>query len=545
MRRDQDHPPLLERAREPGFTPGRRDIAPLLDALVAADGDDQARDAERALVRRPDAATGAALARLSADVEVPGRARLARLLGRLAGGAGVEDRAAAAARLAELLDDASARVRRQAALALGRFGDAAPTRELVAAWSREREAPVLRALAEALGKAGGAVALAALEERREERAADPELERIAARARITATRTMSRGEASDIDLDAAPPAPLGVLLQCRAGLERLLADEARAGGWSVAAVASGRVETVLSGPLGSLFRLRLHDGFGFPVSAAPDAVTALTSAEVGAIFSAFTRGTVRFRIAFAGGGHRRAEVWRIAREVAARRADLVNDPTGSSWQVVVNERPGAVVLELEPRRLDDPRFAYRVAEVPAASHPTVAAALAWLAVEHSLDPAADLVWDPFCGSGLELVERALRGPVRALAGTDVDPAALEAARQNLSSARMSAELCAGDALAGDAPPATAIVTNPPMGRRVARGRAEDLLLGLIDRAADILPAGGVLCWISPHPGKTRSRAARRRLRLLAAQTLDMGGFAAEIQVFRKEADPVSHMTRPR
>ncbi len=544
MPRDQDHPPLLVRAREPGFTPGRRDIAPLLDALLVGD-DDGARDAERALLRRPDAATGAALERLRGDLEVAARARLARLLGRLAGGAGAEDRAAAAARVAELLGDASARVRRQAALALGRFGEAAPADELIAAWRREREAPVLRALAEALGKTGGDRALAALDERREERAADPELERIAARARITAARTLSRGESSTIDIDATPPAPLRLLLHCRAGLEHLLADEARAGGWPVAAVASGRVETVLSGPLGSLFRLRLHDGFAFAVSPAPDAVTALTSAEVGAIFSAFTRGAVRFRLAFVGGGHRRAEVWRIAREVAARRADLVNDPTGSSWQVVLNERPGQVVLELEPRRTDDPRFAYRVAEVPAASHPTVAAALAWLAVEHSLDPAADVVWDPFCGSGLELIERALRGPLRALAGSDIDPAALEAARANLAAARMSAELRAGDALAGDPPPATAIVTNPPMGRRVARGRAEDLLLRLVDRAADILPAGGILCWISPHPGKTRARAARCRLRLLAAQTLDMGGFAAEIQVFRREVSGVSHMTRRR
>jgi len=289
---------------------------------------------------------------------------------------------------------------------------------------------------------------------------------------------------------------------------------------------------VLGGPLGSLFRLRLHDGFGFPLAPAPDAVSALTSREAAAILGTFTRGAVRFRIAFAGGGHRRAEVWRIAREVAARRADLVNDPTGSSWQVVVSERPGAALLELEPRRIEDPRFAYRVAEVPAASHPTIAAALAWLAVEHSLDPAADLVWDPFCGSALELIERARRGPVRALAGTDIDPAALDAARANLASAHVGAELHAGDALAGTAPPATAIVTNPPMGRRVARGRAEDLLLRLVDRAAAVLPPGGILCWVSPQPGKTRARAARGGLRLLAAQTIDMGGFAAEIQVFR-------------
>ena len=534
MRRDQDHPPLLERAREPGFTPGGKDIEPLIDALCAAGDDDAAHTAERALLRRPDAATGAALARLEGETGVAGRARIARLLGRLAAGAPVDDRQVAAGRLAALLGDHSARVRRQAALALGRFGAGAPVDHLVAAWASEREAPVLRALAEALGKVGGPLALAALEERGDERGRDPELERIASRARITASRTMSRTEPSAIDVDAVPPAPLRVVLHCRAGLERLLADEASAGGWAVSAVAPGRVETVLAGPLGSLFRLRLHDGIGFPLAPAPDAVHALISPEASAVFATFTRGAARFRIAFAGGGHRRAEVWRIAREVAARRADLVNDPSSSSWQVVVSERPSSVLLELEPRRVADPRFAYRVAEVPAASHPTIAAALARLAVAHSLDPAADLVWDPFAGSGLELVERALCAPVRALVGTDIDPDALAAARANLAAARVTAELVAGDSLAGRAPPATAIITNPPMGRRVARGRADQLLLGLVDRAGAVLPPGGVLCWISPHPGKTRARAAGSQLRLLTAQAIDMGGFAAEIQVFRRE-----------
>ncbi|HEU5058690.1 MAG TPA: HEAT repeat domain-containing protein [Kofleriaceae bacterium] len=534
MRRDQDLPPLLERARAPGFTPGRKDIAPLLDALCAAGDDDVARAAERALCRRPDAATGAALARLDSESGVAGRARLARLLGRLAAGATPDDREAAAERLAALLGDGSARVRRQAALALGRFGAGAPLDALSAAWAAEREAPVLRAVAEALGKVGGPRAIAALAERADDRARDPELERIASRARITAARTMSRAEPSAIDLEAAPPRPLRVLLHCRAGLERLLADEASAGGWAVAAVSPGRVETALTGPLGSLFRLRLWDGFGFPLAPAADTVQAITSPEASEVFAAFTRGAARFRIAFAGGGHRRAEVWRIAREVAARRADLVNDPSGSSWQVVVSERPGAVLLELEPRRIDDPRFAYRVAEVPAASHPTIAAALARLATLHSLDPAADVVWDPFVGSGLELVERAIAAPVRALVGTDIDPDALAAARANLDAARVTAELRQGDALAGEAPPATVVLTNPPMGRRVARGRAEDLLLRLVDRAGAVLPRGGILCWISPHPGKTRARAARGHLRLVAAQTLDMGGFAAEIQVFRQE-----------
>ncbi|HUS65153.1 MAG TPA: methyltransferase, partial [Kofleriaceae bacterium] len=368
---------------------------------------------------------------------------------------------------------------------------------------------------------------------------DAELERIQARARLTASRTLTRDAASSIDPTARPPAPVLVALSCRAGLERLLADEATAAGFTALSVATGRVEVTLVGPLESLLALRLHTAIAFPLAprsgaAAAAVVEAVTSPEAAALFDAFTRGSMRYRVAWAGGGHRRSEVWRIAREVAARRPELVNDPTRSTWQVEVDVAGSAVRVALEPRALEDPRFAYRVRDVPAASHPTIAAALARLAVQHSARPADDVVWDPFVGSALELIERARLAPVRQLAGTDREAAALDAARANLAAAGVAAELTLGDALDA-APPSqpTVILTNPPMGRRVQRGRAEDLLLRLVDRAGALLAPGGLLCWISPWPGKTRERAARAGLTLVDARVVDMGGFAAEIQVFQR------------
>jgi 23S rRNA G2445 N2-methylase RlmL len=307
----------------------------------------------------------------------------------------------------------------------------------------------------------------------------------------------------------------------------------------VDATASGRVETRLTGALASLFHFRLHHGMAFPLPERAGATTsgvvdALTSPEAAAIFAAFTRGPVRFRLEWERGGHRRAEVWRVAGAIAARRPDLVNDPTDSTWRVHVAEAGDRVAIALEPRKLDDPRFAYRVADVPAASHPTVAAALARLSVTHSLAPADDVVWDPFVGSGLELCERGRLAPFRRLTGSDVSTEALAAARANLESAGVTAELTIGDALEKDVPGAAVILTNPPMGRRVLRGRAQPLLVEIIDRAAAMLPAGGLLCWISPIPGQTRARAAVAGLRLVDAHAIDMGGFAAEIQVLRME-----------
>ena len=82
--------------------------------------------------------------------------------------------------------------------------------------------------------------------------------------------------------------------------------------------------------------------------------------------------------------------------MAAERPELVNDPTASLWEAVVVEKP-RVAVEVWPRGLGDPRFAYRRAYVPASSHPTLAAALARVGGVR----ADDVVWDPFVGAGTE------------------------------------------------------------------------------------------------------------------------------------------------
>lgn len=256
---------------------------------------------------------------------------------------------------------------------------------------------------------------------------------------------------------------------------------------------------------------------------------AITSDEALRVLRSFTRGPVRYRLAFASGGHRRGEVRAIARAVAARAPDLVNDPTHTDWEVLVDDGG----LELRPRGLVDPRFAYRVADVPAASHPTIAAALARVAFQHAPDPAADLVWDPFCGSGLELIERARLGPSRRLVGSDVSAEALEAARANLASAGVAAELIQADALEGRIGRVTTIITNPPMGRRVARGHSVELLERFVVLAGEVLGPGGRLVWIAPSPRRTDGPAAAAGLLPHSRTPVDMGGFTAELQVLLK------------
>jgi predicted RNA methylase len=498
---------LAAAIREPGFTPRAGDA----DALLALGG----ADAERALLKIAPAAAAVALRHLD-DAGAPHRARAARLIARLALG-----EQALAPRLLALLDDRDPRVARAAAVGAGKLRHPDAEARLLAALERPE---TRRAVVEALGKAAGAAALDRL------RALDPgedaELRRLRAQAILRLDRTLAREAPSDIDLDASPPSAAPVLLRCRAGLEELLVDELgpqlaprRAG--------RGRVEATLDAPLARLYRARLFIDAGFPLpprrgEPVAAVVGALRAPDTLALLRALTRGPIRYRIAWTGGGHRRADVLAIATAVP----ELRNDPTATTWDVEVG--PDARIL-LVPRRFEDPRWTYRRRDVPAASHPTIAAALARVGGARP----DDIVWDPFCGSGTELCERALLGPYRALFGTDRDPAALAAAAENLAAAGHRATLEARRAEDGVPAGTTLILTNPPMGHRVRSGDVPALLVRIVELAAAALPRGGRLCWLSPDGERTARAAADAGMRVALRRPVDLGGLAAELQLLSR------------
>jgi hypothetical protein len=449
-------------------------------------------------------------------------------------------------------DDADPKTRRGALLGLGKIGGPGTEDALARAWEDARSAPdsvearaTVRAIAEGLGHLGTERARALLADIAPRAAADPELARLVGRATRIAERDAARAAAPSeggIDPAASLARPLPFLFFCRAGLEEICAEELDRS-WGARATRPGEVRATLHGPLAGAFASRVSTHFGIalpPLDAGPDLAAAvsaaLTSDVARAVFATFTRGHVRYRIAWEEGGHKRALVWKIADLVAVHAPELANDPRQPIWEARVRTslyaRAGAprrieVEVALVPRGLPDPRFAYRVAEVPAASHPTIAAALARVAGVRD----DDVVWDPFVGSGLELVERARLGPSRALLGTDLEEGALDAARANLASAGVKARLWRADALATRPSGVTLLLTNPPMGRRVQMKHMElrALLDSFLAHAAQVLEPGGRLVWISPRPRLTRLYAERERMRIDGAFLVDMGGFQGEIQ----------------
>lgn len=509
-----------------GPAPGNAGMAADADAIAATPSNDREHDAassgdrKRGAARSGDRKRGAAPSETDRRVVDEGaHARLIAALGLLARAGDAE----AAAQLIAATKHGASRVRRAAAVALGKLGGDDARAALLARWDASDAAPdERRALAEALGKVGGDDALARL--RSLGASDDAELTRRRDRAILMADRTARRDEASIVVGDVAPAGPLAIQLTCRPGLGGLLVDELAALGLRGKPLQDRGATLALASPLSSLFASRLWSQLAIPLPLATgDLATAIvatiTAPATRALLASWTRGAIRWRLGFAE-GHKRAIVWRVARDVTARAPELINDPTATTWDFLVD----AGTLVLVPRRLDDPRFAYRVADVPAASHPTVAAALAWLAAPQPSDRA----WDPFCGSGLELVELARRASPRALLGTDVDPTALAAARANLDAAHVNATLVEADARTHAPGPLDLILTNPPLGSRVQLDAAALLTTALPNFARALAPRGR-LVWITPVPRRTTPVAEQLGLHRSHALPVDLGGVRGQLE----------------
>jgi hypothetical protein len=573
---------LASALARPNFTPGARDAGALVE-LVVAGTEPAAGRATVALAKLGVAGRDAILARLAGEIgeirpqggdaprksdagdgrrenKSPKRTNggvverafdegaTARLVGALGLMARAGDAAARAVVIARAADPA-VRVRRAAIGALGKLGgDVDDARAVVIArWDASDVTPdERRTLAEALGKLGGDEAMKRL--RAATAGDDSELARRRDRAVLMADRSARRDATSEIVADRAPPAPVTVRLACRPGLGVLLVEELAALGMSPRAVGDHAAEIEMVGSWSTLFASRLWATasvrlpFGTASKPArravpradrvedPDAlgaaiVAAIVRPEVRALLAAWTNGPIRWRLGFAK-GHKRSIVWRVARDVTAAAPELVNDPTATTWEFVVDDEAGT--LDLVPRRLADTRWAWRVAEVPAASHPSVAAALVHVAGVRS----GETVWDPFCGSGLELVEAAKRGA--RVCGSDLDEAALDAARANCKAAGVDATLALSDARVYSPHPVDAIITNPPLGSRV-RIDAAALLVDALDNFERQLGPTGRLVWITPAPRKTTPKAESLGMRRTRSLPVDLGGVRGQLERWEKRS----------
>ncbi len=504
---------------DPGFTPGRRDVGPMIELLRVAD-EDEAIKVVRGLAGAPVAVERAE--KEWAGAAPPLRHRLVALVARARGDAGE-------ATLLAALRDADPRTRKAAARGLGRLQQD-PTRgraaaALRAALTSETRPEVTRAIVEALGKIGSADEALAIDRVQ----GDASTSRVQREAKRRIERTASRAVPSRIASERHTESPFEVELRCREGLESILAGEL--GGAHIDH--TGRV-VMRAHSLRELTVARTWSSVALIVYQGKDGTDADLApliASAAPLMTSLTEGNVRWRVEWVGAGHRRAATRELGDRVAALAPSLVNDPIAADWEIEITRERGVLRIVAVPKSWDDGRFSYRVADVPAASHPTIAAAIARAGGVRD----DDVVWDPFVGSGLELCERARMGPYRSLLGTDTDERALAAARKNTTAARVrDVRLEIADARTYRPRDVTLVLTNPPMGRRVkASPRLDEVLAAALDNIVRALVPQGRFAWITPHARHTNRVLEKARMQRTLDLVVDMRGFAANLQCWTR------------
>ena len=343
---------------------------------------------------------------------------------------------------------------------------------------------------------------------------------------------------------------LRIHLHCRKGLEEIVRDElkdyiAKHGKFRILEVRSGLVAMTPLAPfsLTDIYTLRCFATVGFflghvrgsnPTESVDALASVMTSPPSQSVLATFTEGSVRYRLEFVSKGHQRGAVRLLANRAYALCPDILNDPKSAPWSMDLFPTGSGISVELRPKLAPDPRFTYRQDDIRAASHPPLAACMARLAgrVDH------EIVWDPFCGSGLELVERALLGGVQTIYGTDLNPGAIAISRANFAAAKLNGvqwKFACCDfrdyaTVEGMGPRSvTLIITNPPMGRRIRVPNLRGLFGDLFAVAAAVLKPGGRLIFANP----LHIQPLDPSLQLKYRKVIDLGGFKCRLEMYLK------------
>jgi 23S rRNA G2445 N2-methylase RlmL len=342
---------------------------------------------------------------------------------------------------------------------------------------------------------------------------------------------------------------LRIHLRTRRGMEGFVRDELMAHPslsqrFKILRTSPSCVALAANGPftLAQLYELRTFASVNFVLGVVPEGEGLDTKALASVIASSLTQrlcallseGQARYRLQFMRKKVAPRLAQAIVNEAFAQCPDLLNDARQAPWAIEVYPEKVGLSVELRPRVLPDPRFGYRVDDVPASTHPPLAAAMARLAgVE-----ANEVIWDPFCGSGLELIERGLLGRVQTLIASDINRKATEIATLNFAAAGTFSEslsIFRADfkeyrKLTNIEPNSLSLIlANPPLGRRVRIDDLNALISKFFEIAAGTLSPGGRLVFINP----LKLDSPDARLKLAERHLVDMGGFDCRVEKWVK------------
>ena len=233
-------------------------------------------------------------------------------------------------------------------------------------------------------------------------------------------------------------------------------------------------------------------------------------------------------------GRRRALIGELIPVLDATTAQLVNSPSHYMVELRLLLRPDTFQLLARLCTLPDQRFAYRLADVPAALDPVVAAGL----VRSLPNIAPDArVLDPCCGSGTLLIERGLLAPYGELVGIDIASQAVRAARGNAAAAGLQrTSFCPGDAAELDLQgPFDELIANLPFGIRAGDHTANQAVYAALFRQLpDLLaPRARILLYTQEQKLTHRLFARTKALRLSRTFRVEAGGLQPTAFIARR------------
>jgi tRNA (guanine6-N2)-methyltransferase len=218
--------------------------------------------------------------------------------------------------------------------------------------------------------------------------------------------------------------------------------------------------------------------------------------------------------------------WRLADE---------HDDAIEFWATLIG-RELFLALRLSNRELR--HRSYQLSHRPAALRPAIAAAMAWL----SKPRPQDIMFDPLCGTGTILIERAHLARHKLLLGADNDPQAIEATRINFGPRHKPWQLMRADA--GALPlrdrSVDKIVTNLPWGKKFSdHALNQQLYPRLLAEFKRVTKRDGLIVILSSETklmAQLISKMQFERARSLPVQIL---GARATVHVLRLPRSPAS------
>ncbi len=444
------------------------------------------------------------------------------------------------------LADQDPKVRKNSSVALGSLNQPSSVKELITALEQEAFEWVRPSMILAIGAIGGEEALAYLSTYQ----ARSEEEKQALHKALEHNRKPEKGLIFKDQL----PHPVSVELWTFSGLEKVLDKEMEEAGLAHREL-DGRVIRLETKEPKSLFSLRTFSECLLPVgeirgsqrSRIPEKIVGLFKeqdlmAQIVSLYEGQPSG-VSYRLEVRGKNLRHALrkeiITETARQLALDYPHWINSPSRYDIEFRIMLEADGIRVYWKAFTIEDERFSYRAADVPASIHPVVAAGIIRMMPLSSKEPAR--VLDPFCGSGTLLVEREKRSPCRDLVGVDITSRAIEAARKNLDAAGLKNARLIRDDMANLLRHKAAretfdeIITNMPFGIRVGNHDENEVLYRkFFNLAPSLLKEGGIMLLFTQEIGLVRGLLANNpHFTLLKSRKIQTGGLNPEAFIIRR------------